>query len=406
MLGRPAGRDLQALVDLAARLCDVSGAAINLISGTLQHQIAATGFDASVCERDDSMCATVLDESAVVVVPDASLDPRFSKNPFVTGEIGDVRFYASAALRSPGGIIIGRLCVFDRMSRRITSEQHASLEVLAEQVSDVLELRLRSRQLEESLAELTRTQDELRRSNEHLLLFAAQVSHDLQNPLTAILANTELLGMQPAIVSDGSLAELVDATFDAGQRMDALMQGVLEFAQVGGLLEFAATDLDSLLAAALSDLRPAITASGAQIKSDPLPMVLGDGVQLYSVLLNLLSNAIKFSRPDVPPRIDVGVEHLDGQRCRVWVTDNGVGVSAKAREEVFLLFARADRTLPGRGIGLATAKRIIDSHGGKIGIDEAPGGGTTVWFELKLAPLSGARLHPDQLGRSQAVRSV
>lgn len=334
------------------------------------------------------MCATVLDEPAIVVVPDASLDDRFSANPFVTGEIGDARFYASSALRSPAGIIIGRLCVFDPVPRRMTSEQQASLEVLAEQVSDVLELRLRSRQLEESLAELTRTQDELRRSNEHLLLFAAQVSHDLQNPLTAILANTELLGMQPAIVSDGSLSELVDATFHAGKRMDAMMQEVLEFAQVGSRLEFAATDLNRLLAAALADLEPAIQDSKAQIRAEVLPTVLGDAVQLYSVLLNLLNNAIKFSRPDVRPQIDVGAELFGGHRCRIWVRDNGVGVPPQAREEVFLLFARADRSLPGRGIGLATSKRIIDSHGGKIGMEEAPGGGTTVWFELKLASLN------------------
>ena len=152
------------------------------------------------------MCAAVLHDTAVVLVADASRDDRFRDNPFVTGEIGRVRFYASAALTTPEGTVIGRLCVFDDEPRGLRPEQRELLTSLAERVVDALELRLRSRQLEESLARLTLAQDELHRSNEKLALFAGQISHDLRTPLTALLANVEMLAEEPAVTDDAMLS--------------------------------------------------------------------------------------------------------------------------------------------------------------------------------------------------------
>ena len=156
VLGNAPQRELQALVDIAAQVCAVPRAAINIITSTQQQQIATTGFAASICAREDSMCAAVLDHTDRVVVPDASLDARFRENPFVTGILGTVRFYASAPLTTPDGVIIGRLCVFDPQPRELDEAQEEALVAIAERVVDVLELRLRTRELEDSLAALTR----------------------------------------------------------------------------------------------------------------------------------------------------------------------------------------------------------------------------------------------------------
>src|SRR5690606_17884455 len=150
-----------------------------------QHQIAAVGVDPSICTREDSMCAVVLDQPPVAV-QDAGEDPRFLANPWVNGALAATRFYASAPLVSPHGTALGRLCVFDEHVRTLDDEQLEALALLAQRVMDSLELRLRTRELEDSLQELTEARDELRRSNEHLTLFAGQVSHDLRTPLTAI----------------------------------------------------------------------------------------------------------------------------------------------------------------------------------------------------------------------------
>jgi signal transduction histidine kinase len=380
-LDEPGGRDLQALAELAALVCGVPNSAINLITRDHQHQIAAAGIDPSVCSREDSMCAVVLDDTRTVVAPDASADPRFATNPFVSGEIDTVRFYASAPLITPDGTTIGRLCVFDSEPHELAAERADVLQVVAQRVVDVLELRLRGRQLEQSLVELTRTQDELTRSNELLSLFAGQVSHDLRSPLTAILANTELLADEPAVTGDPVVAELVGATHQAGQRMAGMISTILDYARSGAVLRPTEVDLDEVLSHVLDDLAPAIGRRSAVVRREPLPQVVGDATQLYAVLLNLVSNAVKFTPPDRAPEVAVTAARGDGE-WRVAVTDNGRGIPATGRDTVFVLHARGDSSVEGSGIGLATARRAVEAHGGRIGIDDAPGGGTTIWFTL------------------------
>lgn len=380
-LEEPGGRDLEALAELAALVCGVPNAAINLITRDHQHQIAAAGIDPSVCAREDSMCAVVLADTSTVVSPDASKDPRFADNPFVTGVQGAVRFYASAPLVTPDGTTIGRLCVFDDEPHDLPQRQAAILHVVASRVVDVLELRLRGRQLQQSLYDLTRTQVELSRSNELLSLFAAQVSHDLRSPLTAVLANAELLASEDAVRRDPALAELVTATTNAGRRMATMIDTILAHARVGADLERIEVQLADVLDDVVADLGPQLAARSATVRRDELPEVRANQEQLYAVLLNLVSNALKFTPADRTPVIAVGGALHDGF-WRITVSDNGRGIPEDRRRAVFDLFARGDRTVDGSGIGLATARRAVEAHGGRIGIETGPDGGAQVWFTL------------------------
>lgn len=367
VLTEPVGRDLQALVDLAAQACGVPQAAINIITRNQQHQIVATaGIEPSVCSREDSMCAAVMSETGPVVVPDATRDDRFRANPFVTGVIGDVRFYASTPLVTPDGVHLGRLCLFDESPRTLTPVQETSLRTVADQVMDVLELRLRTRELE--------------RANHHLALFAGQVSHDLRSPLTAILANAELLATEPTVATDDDLGAVVHAVSDAARRMNRMIEEMLDFAVRGGQLTLGETPLEHVFTLALADLEPVVRLGGATVTVEPLPTVPGDADMLYSVALNLLTNALKFTRPGVPAQVTVSAEpHED--RWRVVVSDNGRGIDPARRSEVFDLYDRGDD--PGsHGIGLATTHRLVQAHGGRVGVADSPAGGAAVWFEL------------------------
>jgi signal transduction histidine kinase len=381
VLDRPPGRDLQALVDLTAQICEVPTAAINLVSDDAQHQVATTGFEAAVCSREDSMCAAVLDHTETVLVPDASLDERFAANPFVTGEIGSVRFYASAPLVTGDGDTIGRLCVFDDAPRVMQAEQQEALTVLAERVVDVLELRLVTLQLEQSLRELTRTRDELRRSNEQLALFATQVSHDLRTPLTAIIANAELLAGEPVIEEDSDAAELVHGTLEGARRLATLIDGILDQATYGAQPRRRDIPLGAVLDTVLHDLSSMLQETRAHVEVGELPVVHGDRHQLYAVLLNLLTNAVKFARPGVPPHIEVRADTVSDS-WRIEIADNGIGVPADRREQVFDLYARAADSTPGHGIGLSTVRRIVHSHDGRVGLECRDPHGTVAWFEL------------------------
>jgi signal transduction histidine kinase len=374
VLTRPPRKDLLALVEIAAQVAAVPMATINLITETEQHQIAAHGFDAAVCAREDSMCNLVLNVGHPVVVADARRDPRFCDNPFVTGQIGHVRFYASHQLVTPQGVVIGTLCVFDVEPRVLDEDRVRSLSALADRVVDLLELELRTRELE-------RAQQELERSNEQLTAFAGQVSHDLLNPLTAVSMSLRLVQEQLAEPGGGEskVPWLLERAVGGAERMQSLIDDLLAFARIGGRLSRVPLALDDLVRDVREDLATVLEA--ATVDVGDLPRVVGDPVQLRAVLQNLVANAANFTRPGEPARIAISAERRHGW-WRLQVVDHGIGVPPEDRERVFEPLARVDHGVAGSGIGLATVRRVIEAHAGRIGLTETPGGGTTVWFDL------------------------
>ncbi|MGA8255796.1 MAG: GAF domain-containing sensor histidine kinase [Nocardioides sp.] len=359
--------DLLAIVELAARVCGTPMATINLITDTEQHQVATFGFDAGICSREDSMCAHVLDQDTPIVVADASLDPRFQDNPFVTGVIGHVRFYASHKLITHDGVTIGTLCVFDEATRELDEAQVEALATLAERIVDALELSLRSRQLAAS--------------NDRLASFAGRVSHDLKSPLTSITMSLSLLQEQLADEVDPEHAAwLLERALSGSQRMAAMIDEVLAFASLGGGgIAARPTDLEDVLDDVLADLERSL--SGVPVSRSALPTVMGDAVQLRSVLQNVLDNASKYRDDDRSLEIAVAAERV-GESWRITVADNGRGIPEADRERVFAPRVRLRDDGSGSGIGLDTVRRVIQAHGGSIGITGTAGGGTTVWFDL------------------------
>lgn len=229
--------------------------------------------------------------------------------------------------------------------------------------------------------ELAATREELRRSQEHLALFAGQVSHDLRTPLTAILAQAEMLAAEPGVKGDEDLGWMVDSIARAAQRLNTMIEQMLAYAREGGELNLGVTDLGRVVSVVLEDLEQAIEESGAAITVQALPVLPADADLMYVVFSNLLTNAIKFARPDEPPRIRIS-SRRSGERWTVTVSDNGIGVVPERREAMFTLFARADKRVDGAGIGLAAVRRVVEAHRGRVGMDGTPEGGTAVWVEL------------------------
>jgi signal transduction histidine kinase len=119
-----------------------------------------------------------------------------------------------------------------------------------------------------------------------------------------------------------------------------------------------------------------------------MPPVYGDRVRLLQVMINLIDNAIKFMGDQKEPRVEIGTRE-DAGAAHFFVRDNGTGIKQENLQKVFGLFERFSPEVPGTGIGLATVKRIIEAHGGKIWIEsEGEGLGTTVWFTLPVADTS------------------
>lgn len=373
LVGEPPEPDLQGLVELAATVCAVPTAVINIIDDRMQHQVAAVGIQAATCSREDSMCAAVIVNPGRVVVPDARLDSRFAANAFVTGEIANVRFYASSPLITPDGVAIGTLCVFDDEVGELSDASSRALDLLAHQVIDVLELR--------------RVQRDLVESNAQLESFAAQVSHDLRNPLTALTGFLELAADSPEMAAAPRAARSLARAEAAAGRMSAMVADLLDFARMGGTRpHLGEVDVAETVDAVLEDLDGALVATGATVTVDAETFVRGDDTLLRVLLQNLIANAVKFTvAAERVPEVRVSVEVLpDG--WRITVDDNGDAVEPEMRERVFEPMQRnhgAD--VQGIGIGLATCRRIVDAHGGSIGLDVSPTGGTRAWFVLPAA---------------------
>ncbi|MET1058633.1 MAG: GAF domain-containing sensor histidine kinase [Nocardioides sp.] len=384
VLDRAPRSELLALVDLAARVAGVPMASINLLTDAEQHMVATYGFDGGVCSYDDAMCTAVVEDSTPIVTYDARDDERFSSSPFVTGDLGNVRFYASHPLVSPDGVTIGTLCVFDEEPRHLGIDQAGMISTLASRVMDVLELELRSRQLEGTVGELQAARARLETSNERLAAFAGQVSHDLKNPLTALELSLGLMEEEAEDlgVLDSALGQLLGRAVRGANRMEAMINELLDFARLGGSPQLVDVDLHPVVAQAVADVDGAL--SGGSVTIHDLPTVPGDATQLRVVVQNLLANAAKFTVKGEQPEVEVSGGRL-GDQWRIEVADRGRGVPDEHRERVFEPLVRVDKSEPGNGIGLATCRRVIAAHGGTIGLDPRPGGGTIAWFELPVA---------------------
>ena len=377
VIGGPARRELDALVELAAQVAGVPFAAVNLLSSHSQHQVATAGFDGEDSAIEDAMCRLVVESGEPIIVADASRDARFSDNPWTTGEIAHVKYYGSHPLRTPADVVIGTLCVFDNHSHQVTPEMAKGLAQLADRVVDVLELELTSRLLTEANARLST-------SNERLAHFAGQVSHDLKNPLTSVSLSLESLELD---VTEPDLADTVARARRGVERMNGLINNLLEFASQGAAPGDDLVDLRVELAFALDDLNGHVAREWVRVGE--LPLARGDAAQLRSVLMNLLDNAAKFTEDGDTPEIEVDAHPLDG-RNRIEVRDRARGIPADKRERVFAPLARLDKSVAGSGIGLATCRRIVEAHGGSMGVDERDGGGSVFWFELPAVNLPPA----------------
>jgi PAS domain S-box-containing protein len=241
--------------------------------------------------------------------------------------------------------------------------------------------------LYEAELELRRRAEQLERSNADLERFAYSASHDLQEPLRSIKMSA---GAVIAAASDRLEAderELISHIDGAAGRMTEQVRGLMEVAQVAlgrGPRERVA--LDRAVADALDAVLAAAAAVDAEIDvRRPLPEVDVPRTEVSLVLQNLIANAIKYQAEDARPRIVVAGA-ITGGCVEVSVSDNGIGLSEADLQKVFGLFGRADSGVPGTGMGLAVARRMIEHHGGTIvAASEGRGRGSRFTIRLPLA---------------------
>jgi signal transduction histidine kinase len=229
------------------------------------------------------------------------------------------------------------------------------------------------------------SQEELARSNQDLEQFAYVASHDLQEPLRMVATYTQLLAERYRGKLDADADKYIHYAVEGALRMQKLVQDLLAFSRVGRQgFALESTDCNVVLQTALTNLEAAIQDSGAVVQQAQLPVVVADHSQLVQVFQNLIANAIKF-RGSEPPLIRVNAQ-TKGKEWVFSVADNGIGIAAEHRENVFVIFRRlhTHSEYPGSGIGLSICKKIIEQHGGRIWVDSEPGGGSIFQFTLPI----------------------
>ncbi|MEV0848283.1 ATP-binding protein [Streptomyces sp. NPDC049954] len=260
-------------------------------------------------------------------------------------------------------------------------------------VSELSESRAREQLLAQRTADLDAQTAELQRSNAELEQFAYVASHDLQEPLRKIASFCQLLEKRYGDQLDARGKQYIDFAVDGAKRMQVLINDLLAFSRVGRLGgELVELPLEKTLERALSDLQVPIEESGAVIEREgELPVVNGDRTTLTMLWQNLLGNAVKFRHPDRAPRITVSCVR-DGDLWRFAVTDNGIGVPEEFGEKVFVIFQRlhSREEYGGTGIGLALCRKIVEHHGGDIGLDHSVEEGARVCFTLPVRSESPA----------------
>jgi signal transduction histidine kinase len=117
---------------------------------------------------------------------------------------------------------------------------------------------------------------------------------------------------------------------------------------------------------------------------EPLPPVRADPSQIHRLFQNLIGNGLKFHQEGIPPEIIIRAHGVENKMIRIEVEDNGIGIDEKYHEQLFVMFKRlhSQAQYEGTGIGLAICKKIVERHGGAIGIKSTPGKGSTFWFTL------------------------
>jgi len=233
-------------------------------------------------------------------------------------------------------------------------------------------------------AELNKSLKQLEEKNRELVDFAYTVSHDLKEPLRMIRSFMGRLKMKYEGELDEQALKYIHFAMDGAQRMNTLIDDLLEYSRVGRLhFEKKRINLNDLIEEIKQDFNLETENENPIITTEKLPEIKAVPVSIKLLFHNLISNGIKYQNGSRTPEVSVSCEDTEAH----WifkVKDNGIGIPFEHYDQIFNIFKRLHSIseYSGTGMGLAICKKVVTQHGGEIWVKSEEGVGSTFYFTL------------------------
>lgn len=381
-------RLLQAIVEAAQRLTGARYAALGVFdkTGTALAHLITLGIDEAgrqaigVLPTGRGLLGHLADEPDVLRLKDLTQHPASSGFP---PHHPPMRAFLGVSIRSRGRLF-GRLYLTDEASE-FTELDEQVIMALAAQAGIAIENSAVLQDLRDAGEELKRVNVSLRAATQELEDMTSIIAHDLKAPLVTIQGYAGRLEATCWEHLDEKSRRQISTIREVSKIMGQMVEGLLEVSRIHRrAFRPQRCDIAAAVERVCASLNEPIAATGAPITLELAPTASQtwvDPVAFYEIVQNLLSNALKFGAPGRPLAIQIG-SHAQESHVLLWVRDNGVGIPADKREEVFQIFRKLNRNTPGVGVGLAGVKQLVGQSGGKVWIEPAPGHGTSVLFTL------------------------
>lgn len=219
--------------------------------------------------------------------------------------------------------------------------------------------------------------------NKELEQFAYIASHDLQEPLRTVSNYITVLEEDNAAELSADAQGYIRSIARASDRMSSMVTALLEYSRLGAQRQRKETDLKKLAEEVRDSMSESIRNAGAEISIGDLPVLKVYETECRQLFHDLIDNALKFRKKDEPCTVQINARPMDG-KWMFTVTDNGIGIEEKHFVRIFFIFQRlySKDLYEGNGIGLANCKKIVELHGGEIGVESEPGKGSTFYFTI------------------------